>query len=132
MRLIGNMEHTSLKEKTFDLSYDKKGFYFLYVREGEEFTTKDHARVVSWIQRWHDSKRAPFLVELGYGCTFAEGVLEIITTNPNRISIADAIIVHTYAHTLTIKFYMKHYLPSTPTNFFENKDDALAWLRSYL
>lgn len=126
------MKHTILKENTFDLSLDRRGFYSLYIREGEEFTTDDYKLLLSHIQNSFEGKKAPFLVELGYGCTFAEGVLETLTTNSNRFSTADALVIRTYAHKLTVQFYIQHFEPPTPTDVFDTEDEAFEWLQPYL
>ena len=126
------MKHTTLKENNFDFFLDKRGFYYLYVREGEDFVVEDVGKVIQYIQSLENPVRAPFLVELGYGCTFGEGVLEIFATLPNRFSTADALITDTFAHKLLAKFYMRHYQPPTPTAIFDTKDEAMAWLQPYL
>lgn len=126
------MTDTVLKENNFDFFLDKRGFYYLYVREGEEYTVDDFQKVVQHIQFSCNALRAPFLVEFGYGCTFAEGVLETLTTRPNRFSTADALVINTYAHKLIAKFYMHQFQPSTPTDIFDTKDEAVAWLQTYL
>lgn len=126
------MKETILKESNFDFSLDKKGFYYLNVREGEEFTLEDFGKVVRYVQSSCNSLKAPFLVEFGYGCTFAEGVEEHLSTWPDRFSTADALVIKSYAHKLIAKFYMRHFNPATPTQIFDNKKEALQWLQNYL
>lgn len=126
------MNDTVLKENSFDFFLDKRGFYFLYIREGEDYTLDDFKKVVNYIQNSCNGVRAPFLVKFGYGCTFGDGVMELLTTSPSRFSTADALVINTYAHKLTAKFYLKHYDPSTPTDVFDTQDKALDWLQPYL
>lgn len=126
------MEHTVLKENNFDFFFDKRGFYYLYVREGEDFVLDDVEMVVQFINSSCNLVRAPFLVVLGYGCTFAEGVLEIFATLPTRFSTADALVIDTYAHKLMVNFYMCHYQPATPTEIFKTKEKGLEWIQQYL
>lgn len=126
------MKDTALKGDNFDFCLDKSGFYYLYIREGEEFNLEDYNRIFSHINTTFNHKKAPFLVELGYGCSFGEGVLEVLTKSTRRNSTADALVTNTYAHQLTVKFYMRHYDPAIPTEMFDNKEEAAKWLQQYI
>lgn len=126
------MSYTTLKESNFDLSLDKRGFYHLYVHEGEEFNTDDFKKVAHYVQSSCKGMKAPFLVEFGYGCTFAEGVEEHLSTWPERFSTADALVIKTYAHKLISKYYMRNFEPTIPTEIFDTNEEALKWIQQHL
>lgn len=126
-----NMEGCYLSGDTFDLYLDKRGFYHLYIKPGEEFTMTDYIQIYKFLESDFHRKRAPFLIEFGYGCSFAEGIYEVVATGRNRFSTADAFLIETYAHNLIVKYYLKTQNPITPAHIFHSKDDALSWMAQY-
>ena len=49
-----------------------------------------------------------------------------------KITLAKAILVGSLAQRIITNFYMRFNKPKTPTSSFNNRDEALKWLRSFL
>lgn len=122
------MNKQRLQDSNFEFSLDDRGFYYLRLKDGEEFNMKDIVQINDFILKFFNSGRIPFLIEFGYGSTISEGVQEHLTTSANRFSTADAILISTFAHQLIAKFYIRHYKPTKPTKVFNDIFEALEWI----
>ncbi len=116
------------KNSALEFYEDARGFYYLRTQEGEDLTEEDVEGLSEWIEQETSCERKPLLVELSYGSTITPGVQSFLSTNPHRYSTADAILISTFAHKLTVTFYLRHYKPSIPTRVFNDVFDALEWI----
>ena len=107
---------------------DDRGFYYLRLRDGEEFGIKHISEIQAYIEENFDEQAQPFLIELGYGSTFGDDLQEHLVNSENRFSTADAILISTFAHKLITKFYQRQYKPKKPTKVFHDIFDALEWI----
>ncbi|HKL03012.1 MAG TPA: hypothetical protein VJ911_05025 [Cryomorphaceae bacterium] len=112
----------------FQFYLDERAFYYLKLKEGEEFSTDHLKEIVDFVQGEHESQKLPFLIELGFGATVSEGVQEHLANGKERYSIADAILISTFAHRLITKFYKRHFKPTRPTKVFQDVFEALDWI----
>lgn len=112
----------------FQFYLDERAFYYLKLKEGEEFSTDHLKEIAVFVRAEHDSQKLPFLIELGFGATVSEGVQEHLAERKGRYSTADAILISTFAHRLITKFYKRHYNPEVPTKVFQDVFDALDWI----
>ncbi|NEN22929.1 hypothetical protein G3O08_05380 [Cryomorpha ignava] len=126
--IFDRMKKQRLTDTNFEFHLDDRGFYYLRLKEGEEFNMKDIKNINLFILENRDSFQKPFLIEFGYGSTISDGVQEHLTNSANRFSTADAILISTYAHQLIAKFYIRHYKPTKPTKIFESIFEALEWI----
>lgn len=122
------MNKQRLKDNNFEFYLDDRRFYYLRLKEGEEFNVTDIKNINVFILDNFEALRKPFLIEFGYGSTISEGVQEYLINSVNRFSSADAILISTYAHQLIAKFYIRHYKPTKPTKIFDNIFEALEWI----
>ena len=122
------MNKQKLQDTNFEFNFDERGFYYLRLKDGEEFNLKDISQIHAFILSNFDSMRKPFLVEFGFGSTISDGVQEHLTTSANRFSTADAILISTFAHQLIAQFYIRHYKPTKPTKVFNDIFEALEWI----
>ncbi len=112
----------------FQFYLDERKFYYLKLKDGEEFTLESIREIKDFVQEHHKSQIMPFLIELGFGATVSEGVQEYLANGKERFSSADAILISTFAHRLITKFYKRHYKPTRPTKVFQDVFDALDWM----
>ncbi len=117
-----------LRDESFELSRDERGFYHLRIIAGEEINVDHIKKIESFISTEFNAECAPLLIELEYGSTFSEGVQEHLKDSPSRHSTADAILISTYAHEIVAQFYLKYFKPSKPTKVFSDKEKAIQWL----
>lgn len=125
------IKESSLRAKTFDVRFDSHGFYHIYLKPGGEITMDDFMKIAEFMIVEMDRKKAPFLIEFGYGCSFSEGVFEAMAQGASRHSLADAFLIQTYAHNLYVEYYIKNSNPTTPARIFRSKDAALSWMAQY-
>lgn len=118
----------TLNTKSFKFYADERGFYYMKLKEGEEVALDDVSQIHKFISENHQGKRMPVLIELGYGSSLAEGVYEYMAHNENRFSIADAILISTFAHKIATTFYLRHFKPQRATRVFNDVFDALKWM----
>lgn len=121
-----------LKDERFELSRDVRGFYDLKLVAGEEVSVDDVLKIESFIATEYKAERVPLLIEMEYGATVSEGVQEHLKSSPSRVSTADAIVIHTFAHKLIAQFYLKFYKPSKPTKVFSSKEKAAEWIETQI
>lgn len=107
---------------------DDRGFYYLRLRDGEEFGLAHVLEIHNHIEENLNKQALPFLIELGYGSTIGDDVQEHLVKTENRFSTADAILISTFAHKLITKFYQRQYKPTKPTKVFHDIFDALEWI----
>lgn len=107
---------------------DDRGFYYLRLRDGEEFGMVHVSEIQTHIEENLNRKALPFLIELGYGSTIGDDVQEHLVNTDNRFSTADAILISTFAHKLITKFYQRQYKPTKPTKIFNDIFEALEWI----
>lgn len=117
-----------LKETTFEFYLDNRDFFYLRLKDGEEFRVSDIEKIQEYIRENYNGVQKPFLAEFGYGSTLAEGIQEHLSKSLNRFSTADAVLISTFAHKLIAQFYLKHYKPSRPTKIFNDIFEALEWI----
>ncbi|MEM9051006.1 MAG: hypothetical protein AAGC47_03040 [Bacteroidota bacterium] len=98
------------------------------LNEGEEVTLDDISEIRRYITETNKGQRRPVLIELGYGSTIADGVYEYMALNENRFSIADALLISTFAHKISAMFYLRYFKPQSPTRVFHDIFDALKWM----
>ena len=113
---------------TYEFYLDNRGFYYLRLRDGEEFGMVHVSEIHTHIEENFNQKALPFLIELGYGSTIGDDVQEHLVNTNNRFSTADAILISTFAHKLITKFYQRQYKPTKPTKVFHDIFDALEWI----
>lgn len=126
------MKDVLLDSENYEFSFDHRGFYHVYIKEGEEFSMDDYMKIHLHLASLDDAVMGPFLVEFGYGCSFSEGVKEITATSVKRKSTADALLIQSYAHNLVAEFFLKHHNPIRPVAKFYSKDEAIAWMLQFV
>jgi hypothetical protein len=47
-------------------------------------------------------------------------------------SLADAYVINSFPQKIAANFYLKVNKPARPTKMFNNKEDALIWLKTYM
>lgn len=124
------MNKQKLEHGHFEFYREDRGFYYLRLKEGEEFNVTDIKNINAFISDNYDGLREPFLIEFGYGSTICEGVQEHLINSVSRFSTADAILISTYAHQLISNFFIRQYKPIKPTEIFESKTEALEWIEN--
>lgn len=116
----------------FEFHIHENGFYEIAVNETEEFKVEDLKKLVA-AQLELGGFILPVLVLCSEHATTDTELLKAISKNSdNPYSKADAFVIKSMAQKILANFYIKIYKPERPTKFFNNKEEALIWLKKYL
>lgn len=116
----------------FELHIHEYGFYEIIVNENEEFKIKDLKNLVA-AQLELGGFILPVLVLCSEHATTDAELLNTLSKNINNpYSKADAFVIKSMAQKILANFYIKINKPERPTKFFNNKEEAIIWLKQYL
>lgn len=92
---------------------------------------EDLVEVLTWVESLGDGKYLN-LFEGGYNTDFDAAVREYASSSQeNKHTIADAIVVSTPALNMVSNFYMQFNKPHMPTQVFEDRGGAIEWLLTH-
>lgn len=116
----------------FELHIHENGFYEIAVNENEEFKIEDLKNLVA-AQLELGGFKLPVLILCSEHATTDAELLNTLSKNSNNpYSRADAFVIKSMAQKILANFYIKINKPERPTKFFNNKEEALIWLKLYL
>jgi len=116
----------------FELEINDYGFYKVSVNESEEFTVEDLKKLVN-AQAELGGEKLPVLVLCSEHAATNSELLHTIAKNANNpYSKADAFVIKSMAQKILANFYIKINKPERPTKFFNNKDEAINWLKPFI
>ncbi len=127
LTLTKKISHTA-----FEISLNSFGFYQIIVPANTSFSVKDFQSLVS-AQKELGGFKTPCLVIAHESASVESEVFKNISNNiSNPYSKADAFVIKSMAQRILSNFYLKVSKPERPTKFFNNKDEAISWLKNYL
>lgn len=116
----------------FEVSINDFGYYLVTVNEKEDFSVEDLKKLVN-AQKELGGERLPVLVLCSEHATTNSELLQSISKNENNpYSKADAFVIQSMAQKILANFYIKINKPERPTKFFNNKEEAIGWLKPFL
>lgn len=116
----------------FEFHIHEYGFYEIIVNENEEFKVEDLEKLVA-SQLELGGFKLPVLVLCSEHATTDIDLLKTLSKNINNpYSKADAFVIKSMSQKILANFYIKINKPERPTKFFNNKEDAIIWLKQYL
>ncbi len=118
--------------RNFEVEINDFGFYKVTVNESEEFTVDDLKKLVN-AQSELGGEKLPVLVLCAEHASTNSELLTTISKNKNNpYSKADAFVIKSMAQRILANFYIKINKPERPTKFFNDKDEAVNWIKQYL
>lgn len=122
----------SISENKFILSFNHEGYYDLFIRDNVEIFIDDIIKLLE-AQKKVSGQKSPVLISGGQYSTTNTETLKYISANQNMpYSKCAAFVVSSISQKLLGNFYLKIYKPQRPTKFFNNKEDAVTWLKQYV
>ncbi|MBP8033341.1 MAG: hypothetical protein KAZ71_02020 [Bacteroidia bacterium] len=116
----------------FEVEINDFGFYKVSVNESEEFTVEDLTKLVS-AQNEFGGEKLPVLVLCAEHASTNSELLTAISKNKNNpYSKADAFVIKSMAQKILANFYIKINKPERPTKFFNDKEEAINWLKPFI
>ena len=92
---------------------------------------KDVSEVLDWVASLGPDKKYLNLMEGANSTDFDTEVREFAASSDNNeYTIADAMVISSYAHKLLANFYMRFNKPYKPTRIFTERTKAIDWLLS--
>lgn len=115
----------------FTLTIVDDCYYDLKIIDSIEFSIEDIKEVVA-AQAKMGAKRMPTLVSgTKYSITNAE-TLKFISENKNfPYSTGGAFVISSFSQRLMANFYIKLNKPQRPAKFFDNRFDAIKWVKEF-
>lgn len=118
--------------KKFKVTVNDEGYYEMTIFNNEEILVPD-IPVVTGAFRQVSGKRMPVLVLCPEFATTNNEVMKFLSKNENfPLSKGGAYVVHSIAQRIMANFYLKMITPERPTKFFNNKEEAITWLRQLI
>ena len=119
------------QNETFSVKVIDNSYYEVRVFENHDFTVDDLQKLVE-AQKNNGGLVLPFLIICEKNVLADIILLSKLSQNENNpYSKADAFVLNSVAQKIMANFYIKINIPERPTNFFDNVDDALNWLKQY-
>lgn len=78
-----------------------------------------------------NGQKLPHLITASKFVIMEKEVMEFISAEANKYGKADAFVIHTLAQKIIGNFYLKFHKPKVPTKFFQSKEKALKWLKTF-
>jgi len=108
------------------------GFYELSVFNNIEILVSDIPQIIEAMKELSGLKMPVLVLCQEFSTTNSE-VLKYLSKNENfPYSKAGAYVVFSMAQRLLANFYLKINTPERPTKFFNNKDEAVKWLKQFV
>ena len=125
--LTKKISHTA-----FDLSLHELGFYQIIVPANTSSAIKDFQDLIL-AEKELGGIKTPTLVIAHESAMVESDVFKNISNNvSNPYSTADAFVIKSIAQRILSNFYLKVSRPERPTRFFNDKEEAITWLKNYL
>lgn len=118
--------------KKFKVKVNDEGFYEMTIFNNEEILVPD-IPVVTAAFRQVSGKRMPVLVICPEFATTNNEVMKFLSKNENfPLSKGGAYVVQSIAQKIMANFYLKMITPERPTKFFNNREEAIMWLKQII
>lgn len=122
----------SISENKFILSFNETGYYELSIKDNVEIFIDDIHLIIN-AQKQLSGSKLPTLISGGQYSTTNTETLKYVSVNESMpYSKCAAFIVSSISQKLLGNFYLKIYKPQRPTKFFNDKNEAITWLKQYI
>ncbi len=110
------------------------GIMYFRINDGEILELDDSKQIVDAIKRIGEGKPYPNLVVVGKDASVdSEARAFAASEEGNIYTVADAVVIHSFAQQLVGNFYIRFNKPIRPTRLFNSEARAIQWLhRHYL
>lgn len=125
------MKEIDLEKATVSLLDDN--IIHIHIKSGREIELSDAVYIVEAMGKLGNGKKYPILIDAGaFSSIDKEARIFSAAAESNIYTIADAIAYCNLAQKLLANFYMKHNKPVIPTRAFPHKQEAIAWLKTFI
>ncbi len=119
--------------KNISVERMEDGILHIHLKAGAEIGIADAVLALEAMEKLSEGKKRPVLIDAGEFSSVDKEVREFSAgSESNTFTLADAIAYDNIGQKLMATFYVNKNKPVVPTRLFSNKDQALAWLRTFL
>ncbi len=116
----------------FSVEEKEEGYYEIIIGDKEDFNAED-LNILVEAQKQLGGKILPVLVICSeYASTNTELLSTLAKNENDPYSKVDAFVIKSIAQKILANFYIKINKPERPTKFFNDKQEAVKWLKNYL
>lgn len=127
----------ALKNKTVQLTHvsvslTENNYYLIEIDEGTEVDIVLVKKVIESMAQLQNCKKLPVLIiSHSFSIPTEETRLFLAEKDSSPFAAAEAYVIHSMAQKIIGNFYLKFNKPQRPTRLFNNKKDALEWLKNF-
>jgi hypothetical protein len=116
----------------FELQVCNNKYYKIIVYNDTNFTITDLKKLIK-VQTELVGHKLPVLILCSEFASTDIELLKTLSKNANNpYSKADAFVIKSMAQKILANFYIKINKPERPTKFFNNKEEAINWLKPFI
>ncbi len=120
-----------LKHSTVSLM--DNGIMHIHIKGGNELELTDAVLIVEAMGKLGGGKKYPLFIDCDEFASVDKEVRVFSASAESNIYVlAEAIAYDSLAHKLISNFYIKYNKPSVPTKTFPDKEEAIAWLKTFI
>ncbi len=109
------------------------GIMHIHIKIEDEFTIAHADALVNARTEIAQGRKMPILYTSTKFVIPSKEVREYVASeNRSSLVVADAFVINSLPQRLAARFFLRFNKPVRPTRFFENKEQALKWLRTFV
>lgn len=122
-----------IKTATGSVSFQEEGIVRYQIDQTDELTLQNVKEYLESVRSLGGGKAFCNLVVMKEFIQVGEDARKYAASEESNIyTIADAFVINSFALKLVGNFYIRYNKPVRPTRIFNNEEDALVWLRTFL
>jgi hypothetical protein len=105
----------------------------IHIKTAREIELSDAVYIVEAMGKLGNGKKYPILIDAGsFSSVDKEARIFSAAAESNIYTMADALAYCNLAQKLLADFYIKYNKPVIPTRSFSDKEEAIAWLKTFV
>ena len=122
-----------IKTATGNVSFHEEGIVRFEIEKTDEITLQNVKEYIEAVENLGGGRSFCNLIVMKHFVQVGDDARKYAASEESNIyTIADAFIINSIALKLVGNFYIRFNKPVRPTRIFNNEDDALIWLRTFL
>lgn len=114
------------------VSLTESNYYFITIAEGTEVDLALLKKIIASMAQLQHKKKLPVLIVMeSFSMPTEEARLFLAKKNSSPNAVAEAYVIHSMAQKIIGNFYLKVNKPHRPTKLFNDKVEALEWLKDF-
>lgn len=125
------MKKTNLKSTTVEIT--EEGIMHIHIKDNADMDLDDAIKTLDAMGELGNGKKFPVLIDSGTFINIDKDVKIFSASKIGNIyTLADAIACDSLAQKIIATFYKTTNNPAVPTKIFDDKTEAIQWLKSFI